>query len=228
MTGFRSSTPQTVPRTRADAGSPNGNRPSGVGLPTRQRPRAVLALGLALVIGFAALGYWAWARAGSKVAVVASARDIPVGHTITRDDLTTAEVAGGVTAVSASHLSELVGQIAAVEIVPNTLIQRAMVTDRTGLSTSQAVVGVAVVPGQFPSTGLRPGEKVEVLGLPRQDSTSDSGTSVLADAAVVMDAHPNPASAGGALVSLLVPKAAAAGIAVASNAESVALVQVGG
>src|SRR4051794_21917963 len=108
MTGFRSSTSQTVPRTRADAGSPNGNRPSGVGLPTRQRPRAVLALGWPLVTGLPALGYWAGAGAGSRVGVVASVRETPVGPSIPRHDLTTTEVAGDVTAVSASHLSELV------------------------------------------------------------------------------------------------------------------------
>jgi len=205
----------------------NGKTPARVGLPTRQRPRSLLMLGLALVAGFAALGYWAWTSAGTKTALVAAARDIPVGHTISRADLTTTEVAGGVTAVSGSHLGSLVGQSAAVEIMPGTLVQRAMVTAHAGLSAGEAVVGVAVAPGQVPSVGLRPGEQVEVLALPGKDA-SPSAAAVLADDVLVQDAQPNPATAGGTLVSLLVPKPAAAGIAAASDAGAVALVQVGG
>lgn len=223
MTGFRTPTaPATSPA------SPNGGKAGRIGLPTRQRPRAALALGVALVVGFAALGYWAWSRAGSKVAVVAAARDIPVGHAIIRADLTTTEVAGGVTAVSAAHLDGLVGKTAAVEIVPDTLIQQAMVTTRAGLGASQAVVGVAVGPGQVPPTGLRPGDRVEVLALPgQQDTAKPVAPTVLTDDALVVDEQPNPASAGGMLVSLMVPKTAAAGVAAASSAESIALVQVG-
>ena len=223
MTGFKIPASPAASRT-----SPNGARSVAAGFPTRQRPRALLALGIALVIGFAALGYWAWSRAGSKVAVVAAARDIPIGHVITRADLTTTEVAGGITAVSTAHLDALIGKTAAVEILPDTLIQQAMVSTGTGLGATEAVVGVAVGPGQVPPTGLRPGDRAEVLGLPAQGTTSAATPTVLADGAVVVDEQANPATAGGVLVALQVPKPAAAGIAAASSAELVALVQVGG
>ena len=80
----------------------NGHRPPkaqhGTALPTRTRPKGYAALAVALIIGFGALGFWFYTSAGSKTPLVMTTQDIPVGHVIQRDDLTTVEVAGGVTA----------------------------------------------------------------------------------------------------------------------------------
>jgi len=209
----------------------NGHRPGALSTPlsTKHRPRGYAALAVALIVACGALGSYLYTQAGAKVPVVMAVHDIPAGHTIDRSDLTSVEVSGGVTAVAGDHLSNLVGETAAVEILPNTLVQRAMVTSGAPLTASQAIVGVAAAPGQIPSSGLRPGDKVEVLQLPEKGSASSSPASpVLADAAMVFDVRDNPSSAGGSLLSLVVPKSAAAGIAAASNAGLIALVRVGG
>lgn len=199
-------------------------------LSTRHRPKGYAALAVALIVGFGVVGYWLYAQAGSKVAVVIAARDIPVGHTITRSDLTTTEVAGGVTAVAGGHLASLVGQTASVEILPGTLVQRSMTSTRFPLSAGQALVGVATAPGQIPSSGLNPGDTVEVLQLPQKDDTSRTGASsgVLSGSATVYDVRANPAAAGGSLLTLLVGKADAFGIEAASNAGLAAVVKVAG
>jgi SAF domain len=192
-------------------------------------------LAVALIIGCGALGYYFYTTAGAKVPVVMATRDIPVGHTITRDDLTTVAVAGGVTAVAAANLSTLLGQQAAVEILPNTLVQRAMVTKDSGLAAGQGLVGLAAAPGQIPSSGLVPGDKVEVLQLPTKNagpSSPSSGTpaaaaAVLVPAATVYDVRANPSTSGGTLLTLVVPTAAAYGVAQASNNGLIALVKVG-
>jgi Flp pilus assembly protein CpaB len=223
--GPRTLPPQTV--------SSNGYHPSaGVGPPlsTRHRPKGYAALAVALILGFGALGFYFYAQAGSKVPVVVAARDIPAGHTISRADLSTVEVAGGVTAVAGAHLSSLVGQTATVEILPGTLVQRSMATASSSLSPSQALVGVALGPGQIPSSGLVPGDRVEVLQLPPKSSggSTTGSSAVLTASAVVYDARANPAAAGGSLLTLLVARSDALGIEAASNAGLVAVVKVGG
>lgn len=227
---------QRTPSAPQDASAVNRNRPRqsaqhGTQLPTRTRPKGYAALAVALLVGFGALGAWFYTSAGAKVPVVMAKNDIPVGHLIDAGDLTTVEVAGGVTAVSADHLSSLVGQRAAVEILPNTLVQRAMVTNGPPIPTGQGMVGVAAAPGQIPSSGLNPGDKVEVLQLPQKGvpNPSTSGAdSVLVASAVVFDVRPNTSSSGGTLLTLIVPTSAAYGVAQASNAGQIALVKLGG
>lgn len=219
------------------AGAPklNGHRPGGPGSPlsTRTRPKGYAALAVALIIGLGALGYYFYTTAGAKVSVVVASHDISVGHTITRTDLSTVEVSGGVTAVGADNLRSLEGQSAAVGIKAHTPIQRSMVTTGSTLAAGQVLVGVAAAPGQIPSSGLIPGDKVEVLQLPDKNtssapSTSSASTAVLVPAATVYDVRPNPTSAGGTLLTLIVPSTAAFGVAQASNAQLIALVKVGG
>lgn len=235
MTSASSSAQRLIP-SPAPVGS-NGHRaPGGPGvghgtaLPTRHHPKGYVALAVALIVTCAALGFWFYSRAGEKVTVVVAARDIPVGQTISRADLSTVQVAGGVVAVGAAHLDSLVGQVATVEILPNTLVQRAMVAAAAPLSASEAVVGVAVSAGQFPSSGLRPGDHVQVIGLAQKGAVSGPGaeSSVLARDVLVADVRANPALAGGMLVSLTVPATATVPIASASNQGLVALVRVGG
>ena len=213
----------------------NGHRPAkarrGTALPTRRRPKGYAALAVSLIVGFGALGFWFYTSAGSKTPLVMTTQDIPVGHAIQRDDLTTVEVAGGVTAVAAANLRTLIGRIAAVEILPNTLVQRAMVTGGSPIPDGQGLVGVAAAPGQIPSSGLAPGDKVEVLQLPQKDSpvsaNNSAASSVLVGSATVFDVRPNTTSTGGTLLTLVVPKDASYGVAQASNDGQIALVKLG-
>ena len=70
------------------------------------------------------------------------------------------------TAIAGANLESVVGQRAAVALLPNTLLQRSMVTDGTRLPAGQVQVGVAVKGGQIPAEGLVPGDTVQVLRLP--------------------------------------------------------------
>jgi hypothetical protein len=222
--------PQQAPPTTA-----NGHRPGlqGTALPTRTRPKGYAALAVALIIGLGALGYHFYTTAGAKVSVVVAVKDIPVGHTIDRSDLRTTEVSGGVTAVGGGNLSSLIGQHAAVEILPNTLVQRAMVTNGSTVHSGQSLVGVAADPGQIPSSGLAPGDKVEVLQLPQKGTSGGSSGSaatqaVLVPSATVYDVRANPSTSGGTLLTLIVPSADSFGVAQASNNSLIALVKIGG
>lgn len=218
--------------------APGGPR-VGEALPTRERRSALVALAVVLVVGLAAVGAYLYTQAGKKVPVVVVTTDVPAGHTITRRDLSTVGVAGLVTALGAARLESVVGQTAAVELLPNTLLQRAMLTTGPTIGTGQAQVGVEVKPGQIPADGLNIGDTVEVLGLPDKNAASSTattagggagprgGASVLVASATVFATEPDPSASGGTLLTLDVPTAAAAGVAAASNAGLIALVRVG-
>lgn len=194
-------------------------------LPTSNRPRGYVALAVVLIVGFAALGYWFYARAGGKVSVLVASREIPAGHVITAGDVTSKQVAGAITAVAATHLSEVVGHPAAVQILPRTPVQLAMISAGSPLPADDVLVGVAEAPGQIPSSGLAPGDVVAVLQLPAKTSSAWSVSSPVLATATVFDVRPNPAVEGGTLLTLEAPKAAAYPITAASDAGLVALVQ---
>jgi SAF domain-containing protein len=218
-------TSRTLPMSPANA---NGHRASpglSTPLPTSNRPRGYVALAVVLIVGFAALGYWFYAQAGGKVSVLVAAREIPAGHVITNADLTSVPVAGGITAVAANHLSEVVGHPAAVEILSRTPVQLAMIASGNPLPAGDVLVGVAEAPGQIPSSGLAPGDVVQVLQLPAKTSSTSSVSSPVLATATVFDIRANPAVEGGSLLTLEAPKAAAYPITAASDAGLVALVQ---
>jgi hypothetical protein len=203
----------------------------GAPLPTRQKRPGYVALAIVLIVGLAALGAYFYSKAGEKTPVVLVVKDVPAGHSISRDDLSTVNVAGRVTALAGSHLDSVVGEVATVDLLPNTLLQRSMVTTASPLSATSAMVGVELTPGQLPATGIADGSQVQVLQLPNKNAPGTTGAaqsaSVLADAATVYASTPDPSQTGGTLATLIVPKADAAAIAAASSAGLVALVQVG-
>ena len=214
------------------AGATGGGAPVARSpLPTRQRRPGYMALGALLVLGLGGAFGYLYSTAGEKVPVVVVTQPVAVGEVIERDDLSTVDVAGDITAIAGSNLSSVVGQRAAVALLPDTLLQRSMVTDADPMPAGQVQVGVAVKGGQLPADGLVPGDRVQVLALPaaqQQAATNgDAGKAVvLVESATVFAAHPDPVQAGGTLLTLLVPAADGPAIAAASASGSAALVKV--
>ncbi len=195
-------------------------------LPTRERRPGYIALAVALIVGFAAVGAYLYTQAGAKTPVVIVVQNVPVGHQIQRSDLSTVAVSGDITAIAGSNLDSVVGKTAAVTLLPHTLLQRAMVADSTQLPAGQVLVGVAAAPGQVPADGLAIGASVEVIGLPTKNTPGATPT-VLVPAAEVTASENNDAVQGGTLLTLQVPSAAAPAVAAASNAGLIALVRIG-
>lgn len=194
-------------------------------LPTRQRHNGFIALAVALIVGLAAIGAYLYSTAGSKTPVVMVIHRIPVGQVVQRSDLTTVGVSGPVVAVAGSNLASVVGQRAAVTLLPDTLLQRAMVTSGETLPAGQAQVGVAVRSGQIPSDGLVAGDLVRVVQLPVKGSV-EAQALVLVERAQVFSTRLDPAVSGGTLVTVVVPEVASTAVAAASGAAAVALVKV--
>ena len=208
------------------AAPPSASGARVAALPTRQRRPGWVALGVALVVGFAAVGAYLYTAAGAKTPVVIVVREVPEGRQITRADLSTVAVAGGVTAIAGSGLDSVVGQTAAVHLLPNMLLQRSMVTAGSVLADTDAQVGVVVKPGQIPADGLRPGDVVQVVALPVATSAKPGPAEILVERARVFAAREDPSQVGGTLLTLVVLKAQAVPVAEASGAGQIALIKV--
>ena len=221
----------SVQRGRAPAAGDGAGRGAGP-LPVRQRRPGYTAVGVAMILALAAVGAWMYAQAGHKTPVVVVVGDVPAGHVIGRADLSTVDVAGAITAVAGEHLDGIVGRTAAVHLLPGTVLQRSMVTSAGPLAAGQAAVGVAVKGGQVPADGVAAGDVVDVLRVPTAGaaSTGGSGTApeaqVLVAKATVFSSRPDPAQAGGSLVTVIVPVADYASVVAAGAAGQVALVGV--
>jgi Flp pilus assembly protein CpaB len=203
----------------------------------------MIAAGVLLVLIAALLVGVLYSRAGGKIAVIVTARSVPVGHVITRADLTTAQIAADtIPAYAGAHMTEVVGKTAAVGLVAGEIVAPAMLTTYPEEPAGTAVVGVAVKPGQLPAEGLSAGDMVMVIVLPPPSLGPDtgsgsagsdtggagagsSGASVLDKSAAVLDSA-ELASGSGSVVSLQVPDADAAALAAASSSGLVALVKV--
>jgi hypothetical protein len=215
---------------RFDRSSPGRGVPVAPALPTRQRRPGYGALALTLIVALAATGGWLFQQAGQKASVVVVVTRVPAGHPVNRAHLSTVDVAGAVRAVSAAHLDAVVGQKAAVDLLPGMLLQRSMLTSADPLPAGQAEVGVAVSGGRIPADGVTPGDTVAAVQVPSGGGGGDTAAAlpavVLVVRAPVFSARPDPAQAGGTLVTLIVPVERAPAVAAAGAIGQVALVRV--
>lgn len=196
-------------------------------LATRQRKPGYVALAVILIVGLAVAFGWFYKSSGAKVPVVVVIQPVAAGHPVLRQDLSTIDVSGGVVAVGGDHMDSVVGQIATVDLLPNTLLQRSMVTSADTLPVGSAQVGVALKGGQVPAEGLAPGDSVDIVALPDKGAAgAEESASVLVASARVFAAVPDPAQVGGLLVTVTVPATDAVAVAQASGTGLVALIKV--
>jgi len=229
----------TATRTASDlAGSEGGFDLFEALGPARSRrrrnwPRMAAALGLAVASG--ALFVALYASAGARRPVLAVARAVPVGSVITASDLRAVRVAEdpGLAPIGAGAAQSVVGQRAAVALVPGTLLTRADLSAGPVIPTGWASVGLDLKANQVPA-GLVPGQTVAVVMTPPSGQAASPGASpsagmVLVDAArVVSITLPTAASSlPDTEVTLAVPAALAPSVVSAEANDQVALVGLG-
>lgn len=111
--------------------------------------------------------------------VLAVARDVQVGSTITADDLTIANVPSdpNLSPIPAAQQSEVVGMVAQVRLTRGEMLTRAQVGTGTGLAAGEVLVALPLKEGQFPARGLTPGQQVLIVPTPgATGSTSETTT----------------------------------------------------
>ena len=113
----------------------------------------------------------------AHTAVLAVARDVQVGWTITADDLTVANVTSDphLSPIPAAQQSQVIGMIAQVPLTRGELLTRAQVGMGSGLAAGELLVALPLKEGQFPARGLAPGQQVLIVPTPG-NTASNSAT----------------------------------------------------
>ena len=111
--------------------------------------------------------------------------------------------------LAATDAARVIGQSATADLPAGTLVTAALFAGRPPVPAGSTVVAAALVPGQFATFQLRPGQTVTAIrtGGATAGAEPDAGT-VLAPA-TVYEVRPLDDTAGTWIVSLLVPEAAA-------------------
>ena len=115
----------------------------------------------------------------ARTEVLAVARDVQVGSTITAEDLTVANVTSdpNLSPIPASQRSQIVGMVAQVPLTRGELLTGAQVGPDSGFTAGEMLVALPLKEGQFPVGGLNPSQQVLIVATPGSaGSTGGSGT----------------------------------------------------
>jgi hypothetical protein len=133
--------------------------------PRRRVSRKSLALSVLVVLLGGLLAFAAARMLTAHTSVLAIARDVEVGATITAEDLTTANITAdpNLSPVPADQQSQIVGMVAQVPLVRGALLTRTQVGADSGLAADERLVALPLKEGQFPARGLTPGQQVLIV-----------------------------------------------------------------
>ena len=195
-------TQQTGPARRAD-----GRRDVPAVSVRRRRSTPHIVLGALLVLACAVAFAVTALRVDPRTAVLALARSVPAGHTLSTADLTVVRIVpdAALAVIAEDRQSSVVGRTLRLPAAANTLLSESMLGPAAWPPSGQSLVAVAVKPGRAPD-GLAAGAHVLVLVVPTQSGTGGStganpGNPVQVSATVVSVSAAD--GAGASVVSLL-------------------------
>jgi len=174
-------------------------------------------VGMAAVVAGALLFLALYTSVDRRQAVLAVARPVAAGQVISAADLRVVRVSSspGVQRVPAAQRSGVVGKTAAVGLVPGGLLSPSQLGATSTLQPGMAVVGMALKPGQAP-TSLRAGARVQVVDTIKANQADQPKPIVLSTTAVVSSvAKADNTTSGTTLVSLTLSSADAPAVAAA-------------
>ena len=158
----------------------------------RRRPW-LLAFGVALAIVGALAGFWMVNAAGDRLPVLALARDVPFGATLTERDLRVVDVAvdADLDTVSADRLDDVVGLAAAATLPAGSLLPDGALVSSAPPADGELLLGVAVPAGRMPTGQLLPGDSILVVETPANDAESATAPPRTFQASLVRVAEPD-------------------------------------
>lgn len=135
------------------------DRPS----PPRRRRPALAAIAVLLIVGGAALAGLLALRLDSRVPVLVMSQDVPAGTEITRDIVSTTNVASeGLRLVPADDIEAVLGTYTSQSLAQGQLLEIESLTTAEPIAADQAQVGIPLDPASTPS-GLRSGDLVRLV-----------------------------------------------------------------
>jgi hypothetical protein len=151
--------------------------PAALQIRSRRNPKWI-ALGIVAICLGAIASFFLYSQIAESRQVVAVRHTVPRGATIAADDLGTVRVGdtGGLQTVPAGSLDDLVGKVAAFDLVEGSLLPVNAVTDRLPPSPGKALIGVRVASGRAPVGFLPPGSPVQLVVLPADAGDTSGGS----------------------------------------------------
>ncbi|WP_354643304.1 SAF domain-containing protein [Kitasatospora camelliae] len=149
-------------------------------LGARRRRPAVLAMAVALIAAGGLGGAVLYNSSGQRIAVLALARDVPMGQTLTAEDLVVAHIAGdpAIKPLDARDRNGVIGLRATTDLHRGGVVTKADLTATPVVQPGQQLVGVPAKRSQLPATRLQVGLRVLVVSTP--DTRADQGTTTRA------------------------------------------------
>lgn len=179
-------------------------------LPPSRRRGMVLG-GLLLVLACGTVGAVLFTAAGHRTSVVVITRHVPAGQRLAAADMATTMVAAdpGVATVPASRRRDMIGLVAATDLLPGTLLSPAQATTAMTPVHGQMLVSIPCRAGQLPADGLRPGDQTVLIPTPGgQGQDSDTAPNASAPltqlAPATVEAVGSPDTEGNITVTVLV------------------------
>jgi len=225
-----------------------GESKTGLRLPVTSRSRRPLVAIVSTLLVFTSIAVFAsvYSSANHQTPSLIVVQTIQEGQRISGTDLGQASVAisGGVTPIPVASAPLLAGKRAAVTIPAGSLLTLADVAGSAPIAAGEAVVGMALKDGEYPSAGVESGDQVMIVqsaspGAPATATATDTGsgsgsqdgggsaTGVLVPQATVFDVGPpsaNSSNGASLLVSVEVSTTLAAEVSTAASAGEVSLV----
>jgi hypothetical protein len=164
-------------------------------------------------------------NADHKQQVLAVTTSVAAGQPLSAADVVAVAIdaEAGVPLVPAGELASVVGRTAAVPLVRGQLLAPRLLGPPVFPPARQAVIAVAVKPGQAPE-GLQPGSAVLVLAAPATDAAAAPASAGVSATVIAVDEAAD--GSGDLVVSLLMSRSDAVALG-ATAAGSVSLVLVG-
>ncbi|MFB6892009.1 SAF domain-containing protein [Kitasatospora sp. NPDC056327] len=200
-------------------------RTPGRTLGARRRRPAVLAMAVALIAAGGLGGAVLYNSTGQRVAVLALARDVTWGQTITDADLVVVRIAGdpALRPLDAADRARAIGMRATTDLHRGGLLTKSDLAQSLVLNPGQLLVGVSARRTQLPATRLQPGQPVIVVYTPDGSRAETLSATVYTvgrvdtDGSQVFDAVVDQAEAGrlaawvasGRIQVVLAPRSAA-------------------
>lgn len=175
-TAVRPPAPAVRPPAPSEPVAPLKKVAGGLGAATRQRNAAVMIAGVALIVLAGAMAASVASSFDDSIEVLVAAGPIAEGAVIEEDDFRVVSVAAGagdIQAVSPNSQEALIGRVAAGPIGEGSMIHPDQFT--ANVDEVRVVVGAALVPDQYPAKGLKPGDRVRLIEVVDQYSSSGDG-----------------------------------------------------
>ncbi len=175
-------------------------------LPVTSRGRRPLVAVVSALLVFTSIAVFAsvYSSANHQTPALIVVQTIQEGQRISGTDLGQASVAisAGVSPIPVSSAPLLAGKRAAVTIPAGSLLTLADVAGSVPIAAGEAVVGMALKDGEYPSAGVESGDQVMIV-----QSASPGAPATASASATATDTGSGSQNAGGSASGVLVPQA---------------------